>query len=186
MEAVLSPQQIKNKQNNKTTQGVLLPAKTRPKAFSDPVVDSPVLLRGFCKLFLPVSDVSVQLAGDEFERVPATRRSSPAGLNSAEVHARGKPRLEAGRWWCQEVGCTSLTPPPPMTRSNLLAPSHQIEESSCGASQRMFILQANSQFMLIFTSQRGSCKREKGFFFFFCKKFPSRLNHSLNTKEEPS
>lgn len=61
---------------------------------------------------------------------------------------------------------------------NFHAPSHQIEESGSGASQRMFILQGNSLFMLILTSQRGSCKLRS--------KFTLRMNHSLNAKEEPS
>lgn len=66
---------------------------------------------------------------------------------------------------------------------NFHAPSHQIEESGSGASQRMFILQANSLFMLILTSQRGSCKLRRNL---RKKKFTLRTNHSLNAKEEPS
>lgn len=94
------------------TRRVLFPAKTPPKAFSEPLVDSPVLLRAFYKLFLAVSDATVQQAGDKYERVPATLGSSPAQFELDRVHAGGKPRLEAGKWRCQEVGCTSLTPRP--------------------------------------------------------------------------
>lgn len=77
-----------------------------------------------------------------------------------------------------------LINPPAFFLFNFHAPSHQIEESGSGASQRMFILQANSLFMLILTSQRGSCKlRSK---FKKKKKFTLRMNHSLNAEEEPS
>lgn len=56
-----------------------------------------------------------------------------------------------------------LINPPAFFLFNFHAPSHQIEESGSGASQRMFILQANSLFMLILTSQRGSCKLRSKF-----------------------
>lgn len=51
-----------------------------------------------------------------------------------------------------------LINPPALFLFNFHAPSHQIEESGSGASQRMFILQANSLFMLILTRRQGSCK----------------------------
>lgn len=76
----------------------MFPAKTRPKAFSEPTVESPVLLRAFYKLsYLAVSDVFVQRAGDKYERVPALR-SSPAGLNSAKF------KQEANGGWRRENG----------------------------------------------------------------------------------
>lgn len=55
-------------------------------------------------------------------------------------------------------GLYLINPPALVFLFNFFAPSHQIEESSGGAAQCMFILQANRLFMLISTSHRGSCE----------------------------
>lgn len=119
-----------------------------------------MLLRAFYKLFLAVSDVFVQRAGDKYERVPALR-SSPARLNRQSSHRR-QTEVGGGKM-AMSGGGLYLINPPAFFLFNFHAPSHQIEESGSGASQRMFILQANSLFMLILTSQRGSCKLRSKF-----------------------
>lgn len=129
-----------------------------------------VLLQAFYRLF---PSPLVMLLFSRLRQTRARASDSPLFAGWCElgkVHAGGKPRLEAGKWRCQEVGCTSLTHRPFFfLLFNFLAPSHQIEESGGGESQRMFILQANSLFMVILTSQ-GSCKRVRIFFFFGHKK----------------